>query len=121
MVLIEFEFARVDVDDDIFAVVLRLEKSAKSLIVDPGATFGDLARRPLGIVHTWIIATWRTEGNNPRSHAVGTRSVRALDGGTDSPWARRDSMCRRMASRIRASVSSGVSPQATQPGRFGTY
>jgi hypothetical protein len=45
MVLVQFIFTRLDVDDDILPVVLWLKKVAQALLVNPGAAPYDIACR----------------------------------------------------------------------------
>jgi hypothetical protein len=45
VVLVEFVFARLDVDDDVLAVVPRLKKVAQALLINPGAALDDIACR----------------------------------------------------------------------------
>src|SRR5262249_8725298 len=54
-------------------------------------------------------------------HAACTVWVVAVGRGTGSPWMRRDSRCSATASSICSRTSSGLSPEAVQPGRSGTY
>jgi hypothetical protein len=45
VVLVEFIFARLDVDDDVLAVVPRLKKVAQALLIKPRAALDDIACR----------------------------------------------------------------------------